>query len=193
MLLEKAEKAYNEIFEAIKKYGDLTVFNIAELERQSKCHLCGIELKEKYGFDIDPKTITSFEWVRLNNNFTVGLWGEKYRRTVSWSDDGTQPEDERLLVISFPTGAYIFGDDYPEDLFKKFFLELKSFNPKYTDSHNHGLYYSMDNAGKVFNNFKNIMNKYNELNREDYKQRRIKKMKDELKKLEGTLCPPLKE
>jgi len=75
------------------------------------------------------------------NSKCVGWWGEKYGRHISWSDDGKQPEDELLLVISFPTGAYIFGDDYPTEFFKEFFQELKTYNPKYTDTTNKTLYF----------------------------------------------------
>jgi len=111
--------------------------------------------------------------------------GEKYQRTISWSDNGDQPDDELLLLIKFPTGAYIFGEDYPTDLFHKFFTELVKLKPKYTDIHNSTLYYSMDNAGSVYNEFNLLYKKYHELNKEDYKQRKIQKMKDELEKLEN--------
>lgn len=181
---ETASKAYSEILKTLRKYKDVCVFDIDELDRKAKCHLFGLKLKEEYGFDIDPKTISSLEWVRLREYITLGLWGEKYHRTISWSDDGSQPDGELLLEIRFSTGAYIFGDDYPTNLFQKFFLELKSYNPNYTDTANHNLYFSMDNAGKIFNEFNSILKKYYELNKEDFKQRRIIKMKEELEKLE---------
>ena len=109
--------------------------------------------------------------------------GKKYKRTISWSDSGEQPNDELLLLIKFPTGAYIFGDDYPTDLFHKFFRDLVNFKPKYTDFHNSTLYFSMDNAGSVYSEFKLLYNKYQELNKEDYIRRQIKKMEQELEML----------
>lgn len=184
-MLEKAKKAYSEIFELVEKCGDLCIFDTNELKRKSKCHLLGIELREKYNIDIDPKKIQSPDYNRFGDYMSIGHWGEKYRRTISWSDNGIQPEDELLLSISFPTGAYIFGDDYPTHLFDTFFDELKTYCPKYIDTHNNGLYFSMDKAGNVFNNFKNIMDKYRELNKEDFKQRKIIKLKEELDKLQG--------
>ncbi len=114
---------------------------------------------------------------------------EKHGRKISWSEDDSQPEDEFLLDISFATGAYIFGDDCPIELFKEFFNELKSYGPKYIDKHNKCLYFSMENAGRVFNEFENILNKYNEKNKEDEKKRRVKKLKAELEKLEQNLKP----
>lgn len=180
-----AKKAYSEIFKTLKKYKDICVFDIDDLERKSKYHLFGIELKEKYGLGIDPKTIQSLDWIRFGVYKTIGWYGDKHKRTISWSDDGTQPEDELLLQISFSTGAYIFGDDYPINLFEKFFDELKSYNPKYLDTSNKCLYFSMDNANIIFNAFNSILQKYNEINEKDAIQRRIKKMKEDLEKLEN--------
>jgi len=144
----------------------------------------GIELKEKYGLDIEPKNIQSLDWIKFGGYMAIGWFGTEYNRNISWSDDGKQPENELLLQIGFPTGSYIFGDDRPVDLFKKFFLELKTYNPKYIDTANKCLYFSMDNAGKIFNEFKSILSKYNEINKEEFKKRRIEKIKEELKELE---------
>jgi hypothetical protein len=179
-----AHKAYSEILKTLKKYKDVCVFDIEDLERKSKCHLFGIELKENFGFNIDPKIINSCDWFDFGNYTSIGRWGEKHRRTISWPDNGKQPKDELLLRFSFPTGAYIFGEDYPVELFQKLFLEIKSYNPKYVDSHNSNIYFSMDNAGIIFNAFPVIMRKYNELNKYDRKQRQIQKLKDDLSKLE---------
>jgi hypothetical protein len=93
-------------------------------------------------------------------------------------------KNETLLCIKFPTGAYMFGEDYPVEFFQRFFLELKSYNPKYVDSTNKGLYFSLDNAGKIHNAYRDIIKKYREENLKDLKQRKIKKMKDDLAKLE---------
>lgn len=180
-----AKKAYSEILKTLKKYKDVCVFDIDDLERKSKFHLFGIELKEKYGLNIEPRHIQSLDWIKFGDYRTIGWFGEKYQRTISWSDDGEQPEDELLLRISFPTGAYIFGEDYPTDIFQKFFLELKSFNPKYTDTTNKSMYFSMDNSKDIFNSFDSILRKYYEINREDFKQRKIEKMKKELAELEN--------
>lgn len=178
-------KAYSEILKVLKKYKDVCVFDVDDLERKAKYHLFGVKLKEEYGFDIDPKNIHSLDWVNFGDHTSIGLYGEKYRRKISWSDNGEQPEDELLLKIGFSTGAFIFGDDYPTELFQKLFLELSGLNPKYTDIHNSSLYFSMDNAGIVFNDFKSIMAKYSEINKEDFKQRKIIKMEEELKKLKS--------
>lgn len=182
--MEKYKEAYNEILEVLRKHKDLCNYDISDFERISKSHLFGLELKKIHGLNIIPENLYTSDWNRFGDYRTVGMWGQKHGRTISWSDDGSQPEDELLLNISFPTGAYIFGDDYPVELFKQFFDELKTYNPKYLDTNNKSLYFSMDNAKYVFNEFGNILAKYNELNREDYKQRKIKKLQEEINKLQ---------
>jgi hypothetical protein len=77
------------------------------------------------------------------------------------------------------------NEDYPVDVFNKFWNELKTYNPKYTDSHNHNLYFSMENAHIIFNKFNNIVDKYNKLNRDSAVQRRILKLKKDLAELEN--------
>jgi len=189
MKLQEAKKMYSEIFGMIRKYGDETVFNIGRLEERTECHLFGIKLKEEYGLDIDPKAITRTDYATFCRHRSITLMGEKHRRTISWSDDGRQPEDELLLNLSFSSGAYIFGghydNDYPTEFFNDFFEELKTYKPKYVDTVNHKLYFSMDNAADIFNNFEDILKKYRELDYADRKKRRIKKMKKELDELES--------
>lgn len=178
-----ARKGYAEILKTLRKYKDVCVVDILAFERKAKHHLFGIKLKEEFGLNINPKEICSLDYIRFGNYMVVAWWGEKYNRTISWSDDGSQPDDELLLQISFPTGAYIFGDDYPADLFQKFFTELKSYNPKYIDSVNHALYFSIDNAKNVFNNLDSILEKYREMYKKDVRKRKIREMEEELEKL----------
>jgi hypothetical protein len=183
--LEKSINAYNEIFQTLEKHKDVCAFDLDELKITSKLHIFGLELKEKYGFDIEPKDIHSLDWIKLGEYSNISVWGEKSGRTISYPDDGRQPENEQLLYISFPTGAYIFGEDYPVDLFNRFFTELKSYNPKYIDSSNKGLYFSMDNAGNAFNNLAPTLKKYMDVCREELVRRRIIALKSELEGLEN--------
>lgn len=186
---KKEEQAYSEILAVLKKYKNICAYDVDSMESLAKKHLFGIELKEKYGFNIDPQNIQSLSWNSFGEYMSVGQWGKKHNRTISWSDDDNQPENELLLQISFPTGAYIFrdnlDDDCPTDFFKEFFKELKTYNPKYTDTNNNKLYFSMSNAGKMFNEFPVILKKYYELNKIDSKKREIKKLEEQLGKLKG--------
>lgn len=182
--MKTTEQIYKQINSLLLKHKDVIVYDVDSLISKSKVHLFGLELKEKYNLNLDPSKVDSFSWNRFGDYMSIGWWGEKYRRTISWSDTDEQPIDELLLQISFPTGAFIFGNDYPTKFFQQFFKELKTYNPKYSDTVNHNLYFSMDNANIVFNSFNDILKKYYELNREDVKQRKIEQMKSDLAKLE---------
>lgn len=183
--MNEIQLAYEEILNIIRKHKDNVIIDFEEIERKSKCHLFGVELKEKYGLNIEPKQVNSLEWLDLGEYTKIGMFGEKHGRTISWSDDGKQPQNELLFYISFPTGAYIFGQDYPLEFFQNFFLELKSYNPKYCDTTNKSLFFSLENAAPIFNNFKEIYKKWCDLNREDLKQRQILKLKNDLQKLQN--------
>src|SRR5680860_345359 len=179
----ETEKAYSKILRLVKKYKDICIFDISDMESKAINHLFGLELVEKYGFNLDPKRIHNTNWQELKPNVFTGFWDGE-RRKVSWSDDGSQPKNETLLCFMYPTGAYIFGRDYPTEFFQKFFLELKSYGPKYIDSTNKQLYFSLDYAGAIFNAYDSIVKRYYDENKEDIKQRTIKKMKADLAKLE---------
>lgn len=184
----ETESAYKEILDVLNKHKDVVAYDYAELETKSKHHLFGLDLKETYGLDLEPKDVHSLDYLRYKEYMAVLWMGEKYRRTVSWSDDGKQPDDELMLSICFPTGAYIFGsswgdDDYPLELFQEFFQELKSHNPKFVDTTNHCLYFSIENASTIFNTFSEIMSKYHEKNKVDSKKRKIEKLQKEIEKL----------
>lgn len=96
-------------------------------------------------------------------------------------------EPETLLCIRFPTGAYIFGDEYDTEYFYEFYEEVKIIKPKYEDEINNKLFYSFENdiAFKAYEHYKNTLFKYQERYKERKKNRRIEKLKNELKKLEG--------
>lgn len=183
--MEELKKMYLDILSTLKKYNDSEVYQVRDLKYVAECYIYWSEIIEKYGFNIAPKNMTNIDFMNVGQYMSIGKWGAKYKRTISWSDDGRQPEDgEVLLQICFPTGAYIFGDEYPSKFFQKFFNELKTYKPKYIDSANKNLYYTMGNASEIFNNFKDILNKYKELNKEDCKKRKIAKLKEQLKSLE---------
>lgn len=182
-----AKDGYKKLIALAKKYKDVCIIDPPDhLEYIAKNHLFGLELVEKYGLNLDPKKINT-SWNNISEYLYIGFYdGEKAR--ISWSDNDEQPDNEYLLSISFPTGAYIFGsssnDDYPSEFFQKFFNELRSYGPKFLDSVNHNLYYSLDNAKDVFSNFNSILKKYYELNKVDFNKRKAKKLREEAEKLE---------
>lgn len=188
---DKTKQAYSEILTVLTKHKDLCVFDIDDLKDKSEKHLFGLELKETHGLNLDPKRINSIDWNRFGDYMSIGRWGKKYNRIISWPVDGRQPKDEILLQINFPTGAYIFGGssysnkDFPIEFFEKFWNELKSYKPDYIDDINKGVYWNIKNAKDIFNSFNSILTNYYDLNKEDAKRRKIKKMKDDLLKLEN--------
>jgi hypothetical protein len=186
----KWKKAYQELLEVAEKYPNFgnmySFYDIDKLREEAKKHLWAIELYEKYKVKLDHTRISSTDYINISDYLSLGYFGEKHQRTISWSDDGRQPENsELLLCIHFSTGAYIFGDDYPKEFFQEFYEELKSYKPKYQDTTNKYLYFSMDNASKIFNDFDTILQKYWDKNKADAKKRKIAKMKEQLAELEG--------
>jgi len=190
MEAKEIREAYDEILDILRKHDVLHFVNAGELERQVELYLFGLELKETYGLNIDPSQIKDLDYQRFGSHKIIGLFGKKYNREISWPSDGRQPKNERLFVISIPTGAYFFGDvgvgDYPIEFFQKFWLELKSYNPDYVDDVNKALYWKLENAKEIFNDYDSIVKKYHELNKEDAKQRKIKKMREEIERLESS-------
>lgn len=72
-----------------------------------------------------------------------------------------------------------------EMVFKErdFFEELRTYNPDYEDLHNHNLYWKIENASKIYKEFYNILKKYQTLNQQELKSRKIAKMEKELAEL----------
>jgi hypothetical protein len=109
-------------------------------------------------------------------------------RGISWSDDGRQPKDEYLYQISFPTGGYLFveylsNDVYPKEKFEEFFNELKAFNPKYSDTRNHSLYFTPETVKQVHDAFPEIFKKYSEIIQKDLANSKIQALEDQIAKL----------
>lgn len=97
--------------------------------------------------------------------------------------NGPKIEPTELLKISFPIGAYIFGEDYDTELFKEFYKELHDVTPAYEDELNHALYYTAGNGSEAYEHYLQIYKKYNEMSKDRSKQRRIKELEKELKML----------
>lgn len=91
---------------------------------------------------------------------------------------------ENLLKISFPTGAYIFGNRYDSEYFDEFFMELQKFPAKYIDSINDALYYSPNQARKAYEHYRKTLTKYKEMNSKRKKMWKIKELARQLKELE---------
>lgn len=188
--MEKMQKlqAYKELLAVAEKYKEvlkddqdfstdilLSFIKRTELEGQF-----GLKLKHSHFATSSYEVENVWDgWTRLS------FHGEDSQQTISWSDDGRQPKNEWLFKICFPTGAYIFGDSYPTETFTKFFDELKSYAPKYSDTCNKCLYFTEETSKAVYENFWSIYKKHQAMVAEEMKEQRKKKLQTELKELEG--------
>lgn len=196
--------AYTDVLKVCDKYTDFrdkyssNFGDIHDLVQSAKDHLMLIEWYEKYGLKVehDYKPY-SYNYLKLNDYLAFNYFNDakkekdsgKGGRYISWPDDDRQPKNEWLFCISFPTGAYIFGQDYDgqEQLFQDFFNELKSYKPDHTDSHNSSLYWKLDGAKPIYEAFNSILQKYRELNTTELKQREADRLREKLAKLDSEL------
>jgi len=168
---------------------------LSDIRTKAKNRVIRFEWEEKYGIKLDSGCkFAEYDYHNFNDNqgifyFKDGYTCHKegYGRSISWSEGNKQPVDEWLYTLSFSTGAYIFGDDYngQQQLFQDFFEELRTYKPDYEDLHNHSLYWKAENAKEIMSEYKNVLNKYKEKNRNELKIRKINQLKGELLKLES--------
>lgn len=160
-----------------KEYLESIVEDLSrELQRASVSEEFAIAL-QKYNFTRGYCKIFGF------GEQSIALYGGDSGRTISWSDDDQQPENEWLYVVSFPTGAYFFGDSYPKEHFNAMFEELKSLGAKYSDTANKSLYFDSSNAKDVHQRIPEIVKKYRESLKEFETKREIESLEKRLQML----------
>lgn len=155
---------------------------LQEIKFICKRQLLADEVRKKFGKKLNYRDAANDTYLKLDSNMSVGIWGEDYRRTIC--NSYMQPNNEKLFSISFPTGPYLFGDDYPKELFERFFEEIKTYQPKYIDDINHHLLFDLDNGAKLYKKYYEILKKYDDEYRAGIKQRKINKLKEEIERLE---------
>lgn len=176
--------AYKDLLKVSKKYSDI-FDDDSIVPRTSSIEgiIRALEVSDRFGIPLQniayggssyvPKKAYD-EWTRIALHS---------KGSISYSDDGRQPDDEWLFRIQFTTGAYIFGQSYPTETFNAFWEELKSYNPAYCDTANHSIYFRDDVAKVVYDNFWDIFSKYKSIVGEELKAKRKKELEDELAKL----------
>ena len=158
--------------------------HLGSASNELRAELWRIELEQVHGIAIEEHITTNKSWFNVDSQRTIGIWGEKHNRTISWSVDGTQPVDEHLYRISFSTGPYFFGDDYASPFFDDFIGELAAYGPKYRDNANSSLYFEIDKAADIHRDYDGIVEKHREKYRADANIRKADRLRAELAKLE---------
>jgi hypothetical protein len=187
MKYTKKIQAYQEILHEMEKHEEFIKddrqINIISNIKSRLVQLNTLDLFDIY-ITLDPFYSTD-DWIRINEYARVGLYGKKVNRGISWEDEDKKPDNEWLYILTFPSGAYLFGKDYPHNLFDRFFDVLKSYNPKYIDSRNHALYFDHTTAKNIHEDFNNIFENYKQLYQEENKEKlkRIAKLEQELRQL----------
>jgi len=164
-----------------------------DIRTKAKNRVIRYEWEEKYGVKLGSNCrFAEYDYVSIDSHQGIHYFKDGYvchkegwGRSIGWSEGGKQPVDEWLYSVSFSTGAYIFGEDYKgqQQLFQDFFEELRIYKPDYEDLNNHHLYWKIENAKEIMSQFKVILNKYQQRNREELKTRKIEKLKAELQDL----------
>lgn len=192
------KKAYTEVLKVCEKYpGFNSSFrDLDDMRVSAKGHLMLIDWYEKYGLRIShDHNPAQYNYLDMGKHTKFSHFNDAEAdkdsgsgRFISWSDDGRQPKNEWLLNISFPTGAYIFGEDYnyQQDLFQDFINELRSYTPDYSDTHNKSFYWKLENAKPIYEKSGDILRSYQERNKSEFNKRKVEKLKAELAKLELT-------
>jgi hypothetical protein len=183
---QEAKRAYDKIFKLIEKSKDIINEDVFDVKYKAEQHLFKLKI-EDFGIDVPINRFSYKDYVNLeyNGNISIGYWGEKYKRTISWSDDGSQPDDELLYKLGFSTGAYILGSEYYPTLFQKMFEELKNFGHKYIDTSNHSLYFTMEKAKDIHEAYPEILKKYRAEYQPYANKLKAEKLRRELESLEA--------
>lgn len=186
------KETFQKIIDICEQNTD-TEGTLSEIRMKAKNRVIRYEWEEKYGITLPSDCrLAEYDYYRIDDYqlfsyFKDGYDSHKnsYGRSISWPEKGLQPVDQWVYEVGFPTGAYIFGDDYnyQQQLFQDFFEELRTYKPDYEDLHNHNLYWKVENAKEIIGKFKEIKNKYHDRNRDELKERKIAKLEAELNNL----------
>lgn len=168
--------------ETLNEYEDILDYDI-DCRRAVRNKIELNRLSDEFGIDftyINHYLVYNFQ---VGEHTRVLKWSEGC--CISWSDNGKQPKaGEHLYIISFPAGAYIFGDHYPTELFRQFFKELVAYDPEYLDTANKTLYFTSKNAKHIHDDFDDILRKYHDKVQQDKKRIRRNQILRELAEME---------
>jgi hypothetical protein len=122
----KTKKDYEALALDLEKHKEL----ISE-DNDLKClgrvrdKIFSLDLIESYGWKLPSRITGNSSWFRISAELSAGAFGGETECSISWEDNGLKPMGEYLLCACFCTGAYFFGEDYDNEFFKDFFIDLK--------------------------------------------------------------------
>ena len=185
------KQAYINVLNELNKNSEEIAdeFYLHALRRGLETRIKIQEIAELFNIPDLPENKGSGNYIKIDDERAI-LYCRQDTNYISSPDDDEQgrPRDEYLYKIKFPCGAYTFSSSherfYPEEVFKLFFDELKTYGPKYSDSRNNSLFFSPDNAFKIHKDYKNIFDKYKAKANAEYKNIKKKQLEDQIKKLE---------
>lgn len=171
MRIESNEQVYKSI-PVLKKIVKMTKDNpyMEDVYREAERALKNAERCERFGICSRGNDL----------GYGCGIYVMHHICNVETYDE-TQPEE--LLTISFPTGAFIFGDRYDTEYFKEFYSELLEVEPDYHDTINHALYYKPEKAKKAWEHYREIYQKYMRNNGERIKEWKLEQAKRKYEEL----------
>lgn len=182
--MQEQLNAYKALYETAKQHQELIeVSHFHPIEKKVQ----ELELSVMFNMKLTCHGYKHYDVANAYDNWSRVLWfGDDNSRTISYPDVyKQQPKNEWLYVMSFGTGAYMFGDKYPVETFRAFFEELKTYEPKYCDTMNSTLYFTKETAHKVHAAFWEIFKKYKAMVEKEYERQRVKELELELAKLKG--------
>ncbi len=177
------KKAIDELERVYNDYGK----ELNALDEYSRTHFEKLRnlvlISEMFELPHEILSLRSWNYYKIDEERSIGFFCENGCR-ISWSDDGTQPKDEWLYIISFSNGPYFFGREYLSEHFNSFFNDLKSYDPAFIDTRNHCLYFRGEESKAIHKDYKIITDKYRDTYSAATKLAKIKQLKRELDKLE---------
>jgi hypothetical protein len=196
--IDERIRAYTEILEVIRKNDDILdpdydtrVPHPGDLLDVIKM----LEVSKEFGVRVSEDS--NNEWLTVlhpTRDYTyeyLHIGRFHGNRGIPCSDDGRQPNNEWLLKIGFSTGPYVFGNYFknecPIETFDAFFEELRSYGPKYSDTSNASLYFSSDNARRVYEDFDEIFTRHRLDVVNEMKRQKKLHLEQELEKLNRDL------
>ena len=196
----ESNKEYLKFLKTLLKFNENNVEHFDKLNNTSIClsrnqilaEIDKVNLSNKFGFELldrDHTCYTPKGFEHLTYHIILAHYDGKYRKVDNISPT-SQPTDEWLLKIGFPTGAYFlvyngFNKPYLSELFNKMLGEFLALNPKYVDRLNDSMYFTSDNAKEVLDKWNEITAKYKNIALDELKKLKIEKLKAELEELNG--------